>query len=40
MARKVADLELRTYASPIYLERMGFPRHPRDLEKGTSASAT
>lgn len=34
VARKVADLELRTYASPIYLERMGFPRHPRDLENG------
>lgn len=34
VARKVADLELRTYAAPIYLEKMGIPGHPRDLDNG------
>lgn len=34
VARKVADLELRTYASTAYLERLGVPRHPRDLDSG------
>ncbi|MGL3608162.1 LysR substrate-binding domain-containing protein [Rhizobium sp. G187] len=34
VARKVADLELRTYASPRYLQKMGVPTHPRDLETG------
>ncbi|MBT9369880.1 LysR family transcriptional regulator [Rhizobium sp. CSW-27] len=32
VARKVAELTLRTYAAPRYLEKMGVPKHPRDLE--------
>lgn len=34
VARKVADLELRTYAAPRYLDRMGMPAHPHDLRSG------
>lgn len=34
VARKVADLELRTYAAPRYLERRGMPKHPHDLRSG------
>lgn len=33
VARKVAELELRTYAAPLYLERRGVPQHPHDLER-------
>lgn len=32
IARKVGMLPLKTYASPLYLERVGVPRHPSDLE--------
>lgn len=32
VARKVAELELRTYAAPLYLQRKGVPQHPSDLE--------
>ncbi|SIQ43476.1 transcriptional regulator, LysR family [Rhizobium sp. RU35A] len=32
VARKVAELTLRTYAAPSYLEKVGEPKHPRDLE--------
>lgn len=32
MARRVAELQLRVYASPGYLERAGMPSHPRELE--------
>ncbi|THV10195.1 LysR family transcriptional regulator [Rhizobium rhizophilum] len=34
VARKVADLELRTYAAPRYLDKMGIPTHPHDLRNG------
>lgn len=34
IARKVGMLSLKTYASPIYLERVGLPRHPSELETG------
>ncbi len=32
MARKVADLQLGVYAAPAYLQRLGRPAHPRELE--------
>ncbi len=32
MARKVADLQLGVYAAPDYLQRLGTPAHPRELE--------
>jgi len=32
-ARHVGDLQLGVYAAPIYLERMGTPLHPRELEE-------
>ncbi|HGM5580572.1 TPA: LysR substrate-binding domain-containing protein [Pseudomonas putida] len=32
MARKVADLQLGVYAAPAYLERLGTPAHPSELE--------
>jgi len=32
MARRVGDLQLGVYAAPSYLERLGTPSHPRDLE--------
>ncbi|MBP2551022.1 DNA-binding transcriptional LysR family regulator [Neorhizobium galegae] len=32
IARKVGQIKLFSYASPIYLERHGTPTHPRDLE--------
>jgi DNA-binding transcriptional LysR family regulator len=32
MARRVADLQLGVYAAPSYLQRVGQPLHPRDLE--------
>ncbi|VXB59409.1 LysR family transcriptional regulator [Luteimonas sp. 9C] len=32
VARHVGDLPLGVHASPAYLQRMGMPRHPRDLE--------
>ncbi len=32
MARRVGDLQLGVYAAPAYLERMGRPAHPRELE--------
>ncbi|MGO4703641.1 LysR substrate-binding domain-containing protein [Dyella sp. 2RAB6] len=31
-ARHVGDLQLAMYAAPSYLERMGTPSHPRELE--------
>ncbi|MGE6740288.1 LysR substrate-binding domain-containing protein [Allorhizobium pseudoryzae] len=34
VARKVAELELRTYAAPLYLEKRGMPKHPDDLRSG------
>lgn len=36
VARKVAELELRTYAAPLYLDKRGMPRHPDDLRNGHS----
>lgn len=33
IARRIADLEFITCASPAYIEQRGEPRHPRDLEK-------
>ncbi|MDO7928251.1 LysR substrate-binding domain-containing protein [Pseudomonas sp. KFB-139] len=32
MARRVGDLRLGVYAAPSYLERVGTPAHPRELE--------
>jgi DNA-binding transcriptional LysR family regulator len=32
VARRVGDLELGVYAAPSYLQRLGAPVHPRDLE--------
>lgn len=32
IARRIAELEFATCASPAYIERHGEPRHPRDLE--------
>ncbi|MHA6159420.1 LysR family transcriptional regulator [Pseudomonas sichuanensis] len=32
MARRVADLQLGVYAAPAYLERLGTPTHPGELE--------
>ena len=32
MARKLADLQLGVYAAPAYLERLGTPLHPLDLQ--------
>lgn len=32
MARKVGDLQLGVYAAPSYLQRLGTPAHPRELE--------
>lgn len=32
MARRVGDLQLGVYAAPSYLERVGTPAHPRELE--------
>ncbi|MBB4865632.1 DNA-binding transcriptional LysR family regulator [Pseudomonas nitritireducens] len=32
MARKVGDLALGVFAAPSYLQRLGVPEHPRDLE--------
>jgi DNA-binding transcriptional LysR family regulator len=32
MARRVGDLQLGVYAAPSYLQRLGTPNHPRELE--------
>ncbi|MDD0994698.1 HTH-type transcriptional regulator DmlR [compost metagenome] len=32
MARRVGDLQLGVFAAPSYLERVGTPLHPKDLE--------
>jgi DNA-binding transcriptional LysR family regulator len=32
MARRLGDLRLAVYAAPDYLQRLGTPGHPRDLE--------
>jgi LysR family transcriptional regulator for bpeEF and oprC len=32
IARRIAELEFATCASPAYIERHGAPRHPHDLE--------
>ncbi|MEN4903151.1 LysR family transcriptional regulator [Luteimonas sp. TWI1416] len=32
IARHVGDLQLGVYAAPAYLQRMGLPAHPRELE--------
>lgn len=32
MARRVGDLQLGVYAAPGYLQRLGTPTHPRELE--------
>lgn len=32
MARKIADLPLGVFAAPAYLERIGSPTHPQELE--------
>ncbi|GHD23116.1 LysR family transcriptional regulator [Tianweitania populi] len=34
VARKVGELKMRTFASPLYLERHGAPTHPNDLTEG------
>jgi LysR family transcriptional regulator, regulator for bpeEF and oprC len=34
IARRIAELEFITCASPAYLERHGRPAHPRELEEG------
>lgn len=34
VARKLADLEYGTYASPAYLARRGIPGHPEELQDG------
>jgi len=34
MARRVGDLPLGVFAAPAYLQRVGAPKHPRDLENG------
>lgn len=31
IARKVGELRMRTYASPLYLQNFGQPQHPNDL---------
>ncbi|UXZ99034.1 LysR family transcriptional regulator [Pseudomonas phytophila] len=33
MARRVGDLQLGVYAAPAYLQRLGIPVHPRELEE-------
>lgn len=33
MARRVGDLQLGVYAAPAYLQRLGTPAHPRELEE-------
>jgi LysR family transcriptional regulator for bpeEF and oprC len=33
IARKVGEINLRTYASPGFIEMFGAPEHPRDLEE-------
>ncbi len=35
IARRVGDLRLGIYAAPAYLERLGTPLHPRDLENSS-----
>ncbi|MFK3796391.1 LysR substrate-binding domain-containing protein [Pseudomonas sp. NPDC088444] len=32
MARRIGDLQLGVYAAPTYLQRIGTPNHPRELE--------
>jgi DNA-binding transcriptional LysR family regulator len=32
MARRIGDLQLGVYAAPSYLQRLGTPAHPRELE--------
>lgn len=32
MARRVGDLQLGVFATPAYLQRVGTPQHPRELE--------
>ena len=32
MARKIGDLQLAVYAAPAYLQRVGTPSHPHELE--------
>ncbi|MFY1667700.1 LysR substrate-binding domain-containing protein [Pseudomonas sp. Pseu.R1] len=32
MARRIGDLQLGVYAAPPYLQRIGTPNHPRELE--------
>lgn len=32
MARRLGDLRLGVYAAPVYLQRVGTPAHPRELE--------
>jgi LysR family transcriptional regulator, regulator for bpeEF and oprC len=34
VARRIANLELVTVASPDYVQRHGMPKHPRELEDG------
>lgn len=33
IARKVGEMQMRAYASPLYLERCGYPEHPNDLTR-------
>nr|WP_181141103.1 LysR family transcriptional regulator [Xanthomonas arboricola] len=32
IARRVGDLQAGVYAAPVYLQRLGMPAHPRELE--------
>jgi DNA-binding transcriptional LysR family regulator len=34
VARKVGELKMRTFASPIYIRNRGVPQHPNDLTEG------
>ncbi|MFB9947266.1 LysR substrate-binding domain-containing protein [Rhizobium puerariae] len=34
IARKVGEIKMHTYASPVYIRNFGVPDHPRDLENG------
>ena len=34
VARRIAELDFVTCASPVYIEKYGTPSHPSDLEKG------
>jgi LysR family transcriptional regulator, regulator for bpeEF and oprC len=39
VARRLMDLQFRTYASPLYLQRYGMPGHPAELREGHVVAA-